>query len=83
VRDIRRFGSAALDLCLVAAGRFDAYFEQGLNPWDLAAGELIARESGVVTTDFAGHPATAGDVVAAPPGLHEALLALLRSRTGA
>jgi myo-inositol-1(or 4)-monophosphatase len=83
VRDIRRFGSAALDLCLVAAGHLDAYFERGLNPWDLAAGELIARESGVVTTDFAGGPAVAGDVVAAPPGLHGALLGLLRSGTDA
>lgn len=48
VRDIRRFGSAALDLCALAAGRIDAYVEQGLQPWDLAAGVLIARESGMV-----------------------------------
>ncbi len=46
VRDIRRCGSAALDLCYVAAGRVDAYYEGGLNPWDVAAGELIAREAG-------------------------------------
>lgn len=46
VRDVRRFGSAALDLCWVGGGRFDAYYEWGLNPWDLAAGELICREAG-------------------------------------
>jgi myo-inositol-1(or 4)-monophosphatase len=77
VRDIRRIGSAALDLCFVAAGRLDAYFERGLSPWDLAAGELVAREAGAVTTDLAGGPPTAGDVVAAPPELHSSLLALL------
>ena len=46
VRDLRRFGAAALDLCYVAAGRVDAYFEQCSAPWDLAAGELIAAEAG-------------------------------------
>jgi myo-inositol-1(or 4)-monophosphatase len=46
VRDIRRFGSAALDLCWVAAGRFDAYYEWGLNPWDLSAGRLLCVEAG-------------------------------------
>ncbi len=46
VRDIRRLGSAALDLCWTAAGRFDAYYEWGLNPWDLAAGALICEEAG-------------------------------------
>lgn len=46
VRDVRRFGAAALDLCWVGGGRFDAYYEWGLNPWDLAAGELICREAG-------------------------------------
>ena len=48
VRDIRRIGSAALDLCMVAAGRVDAHFEHGLNPWDWAAGALIAAEAGAV-----------------------------------
>jgi len=46
VRDVRRFGAASLDLCWVGGGRFDAYYEWGLNPWDLAAGELICREAG-------------------------------------
>ena len=56
VRDIRRLGSAALDLCYVAAGRYDAYYETGLNPWDAAAGELIAREAGCRSGDFRGGP---------------------------
>ena len=60
VRDIRRLGSAALDLCYVAAGRFDAYFETGLNAWDMAAGELIAREAGCRVGNFAGGPVRAG-----------------------
>ncbi|TNZ75728.1 inositol monophosphatase family protein [Vibrio parahaemolyticus] len=54
VADFRRSGSAALDLCYVAAGRVDGYFELGLKPWDMAAGELIAREAGAILTDFAG-----------------------------
>jgi myo-inositol-1(or 4)-monophosphatase len=82
VRDIRRLGSAALDLCFVGAGRLDAYFERGLNPWDLAAGELVAREAGAITTDFSGSSTTSGDVVAAPPQLHPRLLALLASAIG-
>ena len=52
VRDVRRLGSAALDLCFVAAGRYDAYFETGLNSWDAAAGELIAREAGCRSGNF-------------------------------
>ncbi len=48
VRDIRRMGSAAVDLCMLAAGRLDAYYERGLQPWDYAAAALIARESGAV-----------------------------------
>ncbi|GAA5647243.1 MULTISPECIES: inositol-1-monophosphatase [Vibrio] len=54
VADFRRTGSAALDLCYVAANRVDGYFELGLKPWDMAAGELIAREAGAIITDFAG-----------------------------
>lgn len=53
-RGIRRGGSAALDLCYLAAGRFDAYWELKLSPWDTAAGVLIAREAGAVVTDFSG-----------------------------
>lgn len=72
VRDIRRGGAAALDLCWVALGRLDAYYERGLQPWDWAAGMLIAREAGAVVTVLAD--ATA---VAAPPQLHDALVDLL------
>jgi myo-inositol-1(or 4)-monophosphatase len=77
VRDIRRTGSAALDLCFVAAGRLDVYFEQFLNVWDAAAGELIAREAGAVTSDFGGGPVRPGEMVAATPGVHAAFLDLL------
>jgi myo-inositol-1(or 4)-monophosphatase len=54
VRDIRRMGSAALDLCAVAAGRVDAYVEEGLNPWDMAAGGLVATEAGAVLEKHGG-----------------------------
>ena len=77
VRDVRRMGSAAIDLCFVAAGRLDVYYEQHLNAWDMAAGELIAREAGARTSGFDGGPARPGSTVAAAPGLHAAFLALL------
>jgi fructose-1,6-bisphosphatase/inositol monophosphatase family enzyme len=72
VRDIRRFGSAAIDLCWVAAGRFDGYYEWGMNRWDVAAGRLVAEEAGAETADLAD-----GTVVVAVPGLLESLLDLL------
>lgn len=53
-RGIRRLGSAAVDLCYTAAGRFEGYFEYALKPWDIAAGIVIAREAGCIVTDFAG-----------------------------
>jgi fructose-1,6-bisphosphatase/inositol monophosphatase family enzyme len=77
VRDVRRFGSAALDLCYVASGRFDAYFEEHLNSWDLAAGVLIAAEAGAITSDFATGPASTTATVAAAPAIHAALLELI------
>ena len=77
VRDIRRLGSAALDLCYVAAGRFDAYFETGLNAWDMAAGELIAREAGCRVGNFAGGPVAPDQVLAATPGIFDDLSRLL------
>jgi len=77
VRDIRRGGSAALDLCWVACGRLDAHYEQGLAPWDFAAGGLIAREAGALTSDFAGGPPRAEEFVAATPAVHGPLLVLL------
>ncbi|MFE7762135.1 inositol monophosphatase family protein [Streptomyces sp. NPDC057438] len=73
VRDIRRGGSAAIDLCDVAAGRLDAYYERGLNPWDYAAGDLIAREAGALTGGRPCEPLSPELTVAAPPGLFEAL----------
>jgi myo-inositol-1(or 4)-monophosphatase len=77
IRDVRRMGAAAVDLCSVACGRVDAYYERGLNHWDLAAGELIAREAGAVVSSIEGGPAQAGSVLAAPPALHGPLLELL------
>jgi len=77
VRDIRRRGAAALDLCWVACGRLDAYFERGLQAWDMAAGDLIVREAGGVTAAIEGGHAVPGSMVAAPPALIEPLLALL------
>ncbi|WP_432543420.1 inositol monophosphatase family protein [Kineococcus sp. SYSU DK002] len=77
VRDLRRVGTASLDLCSVAAGRVDAYYERGLNPWDFAAGWLVAREAGAVVTDFAGSAAGTHGLLAAGPGLHPALRAAL------
>ena len=77
VRDIRRFGAAAIDLCWVACGRFDAYYERGLAPWDLAAGGLIAREAGAVVGDARGGPASGEAVIAANGALFEPLRALL------
>jgi myo-inositol-1(or 4)-monophosphatase len=77
VRDIRRFGSAALDLCMVACGRLDAYFEEHLNSWDIAAGVLIAAEAGARTSDFDGDEPAPAQVVAAAPGIHSELLELI------
>ena len=84
VRDLRRGGSSALDLCSVAAGRLDAYYEHGTNPWDWAAGALVAREAGaVVHTPAADALGTTGRLLyAATPGVADDLLRLLRS-TGA
>lgn len=80
VRDIRRLGAAAVDLCLAAEGRVDAYFEKGLNPWDYAAGALVAREAGLIVSGLAGAGPGPGFVLAAPPALraalHDRLLAL-------
>ncbi|MFI0731780.1 inositol monophosphatase family protein [Streptomyces sp. NPDC021225] len=77
VRDIRRGGSAAIDLCDVACGRLDAYYERGLNPWDYGAGELIAREAGALTGGRPGVLASGELTIAAPPGLFEPLQRLL------
>lgn len=82
IRDIRRLGSAALDLCALADGRLDAYYERGLQPWDQAAGQLIAQEAGAVVSGLHGLGASEDLVVGAAPGLHRALTDLL-GRLGA
>jgi myo-inositol-1(or 4)-monophosphatase len=72
VRDIRRGGSAAVDLCSVASGTVDAYYERGVNLWDIAAGSLIAAEAGAVVTGMHGRPpGPAMTIAAAPPLLGE------------
>ncbi|WP_347057255.1 inositol monophosphatase family protein [Blastococcus sp. HT6-30] len=77
VRDIRRSGSAAFDLCALAAGRVDAYYELGLNVWDHAAGVLVAAEAGAVVTGLPGTPVGEPMVVAVAPSVAEPFLALL------
>ena len=78
VRDIRRTGSAALNLCEVAAGRLDAFVEQGLKPWDRAAGGLVATEAGLVLSGLDGEP-DERLVMAAHPGISEEYFALVRA----
>ena len=73
IRDIRRGGSAAVDLCSVAAGRLDAFYERGLNYWDFAAGGLIAREAGALVGGLAGRTESTSMAVAAGPGLYQQL----------
>jgi fructose-1,6-bisphosphatase/inositol monophosphatase family enzyme len=82
VADIRRVGSAALDLCWTASGRLDGYYEAGLGSWDYAAGALIAREAGAALGDLSGGSASGAFLLAAPPPLFEPLRALL-TRAGA
>jgi myo-inositol-1(or 4)-monophosphatase len=80
VRDIRRIGAASIDLCSVGEGVLDAYYEKGLNPWDHAAGGLVATEAGAVVGGLEGAPPGLDMVVAAPPALfgplHDALVGL-------
>jgi myo-inositol-1(or 4)-monophosphatase len=78
VRDIRRFGAAAADLCLLAAGRVDAYYERGLAEWDRAAGQLIAEEAGVVV-QVRGEEGRVPLVLGAGPRLFEDFRTLLES----
>lgn len=84
VRDVRRIGSAALDLCMVAAGRLDAHYEHGLNVWDWAAGALIAAEAGaVLMLPGPDEPGTDGRLlVAAAPGVADQLIAALDGFAG-
>lgn len=82
---VRRFGSAALDLAYVAAGRYDGYWEFALSPWDIAAGVLIVREAGGLVTEVDGGPnmMQSGDILATNGRLYEALRATLGSAAGA
>ena len=73
VRDIRRAGTASLDLCWVAAGRLNAYFERTLSPWDHAAGALIAREAGARVSGLAGAAPSRDFIIASAPALADAL----------
>lgn len=74
----RRFGSAALDICMVADGQLDAFWEQHLNLYDIAAGVVIAREAGAIISDFNGTPGCFPDeVLVSNSGIHEAMLALM------
>jgi len=84
-RAVRRLGSAALDLCYVAAGRFDGFWEQHLNPWDVAAGALVVTEAGgrITGMDGAAFDARAGHLVASNGPVHDAMLEVIRdSRAG-
>lgn len=78
-RGVRRFGSAALDLCFVACGRFAGFWEDQLKPWDTAAGALIVREAGGTTTDFSNRPVGADgrEILATNGHIHDEMLALM------
>ena len=76
VSDLRRAGSAALDLAYLACGRCDGFFEIGLGPWDIAAGSIIIREAGGIVTDFGGGQGflSSGNIIAGNPSVHSELL---------
>ncbi len=82
--DLRRAGSAALDLAYVAAGRVDGFFEIGLKPWDTAAGELLVIEAGGLVTDFTGghNYSNSGNIVASSPRLLKEILKDIRPHLG-
>ena len=77
---VRRAGSAALDLAYVAAGRYDGFWEFGLQPWDIAAGALLVQEAGGIVSDFDGEQGflASGDVVCGAPRVHQELLGIIR-----
>lgn len=84
VQGIRRCGSAALDLCFVAAGRLDGFWELDLRPWDIAAGTLIVREAGGITSDFTGRPLglDGRQVLATNGSIQDQMIDVLRSPSG-
>jgi myo-inositol-1(or 4)-monophosphatase len=77
VRDIRRFGSAALDLCWTAAGRYDAYFERTVKPWDIAAGQLVCERAGLEVRELQEAPDLPWGIMVARAPLVEGLLAIV------
>ncbi len=77
VRDIRRFGSAALDLTWTAAGRFDAYYERSVKQWDIAAGALICERAGLEIHELQPYENLPWGILAAPPALAAPLLELV------
>jgi len=79
IRDIRRFGAASIDLCYVACGRFDAYFEENLHPWDVVAGQLIATEAGCTTGNYSGGAMTPAQTLVSTPAIFGQLGALITS----
>ena len=80
----RREGAASLDLCALACGRFDGFFEFNLKPWDITAGALIAREAGAVVTDMTGEQGwlESGDIVAANPKVLAQMLQIIGNHIG-
>lgn len=81
-RAVRRLGSAAIDLCYVAAGRFDGFWEMQLNPWDMSAGALLVREAGGSVTDLSGGPfdSRGGQIIASNGQIHQAMVDVIRRR---
>lgn len=79
VQGVRRAGAASIDLCYVAAGRLDGFWEQGLKPWDTAAGSIIVQEAGGIITDYAGNPYNPflESTLASCPGIHSKMLEAL------
>jgi len=80
-RGVRRAGSAALDMCYIAAGRFDGFWELGLNPWDISAGALIIQEAGGIVGDFSGRnftPDNAAQIIATNGKIHTELLGIIQ-----
>jgi myo-inositol-1(or 4)-monophosphatase len=82
IGNLRRMGSAAVDICMVACGRADAYYEWGLNPWDWAAGRLVAEEAGARVAPLDGDPDLPASLFAATPGLFDELRAWLEDAIG-
>jgi myo-inositol-1(or 4)-monophosphatase len=80
---IRRIGAAAVDLCYVACGRFDGFFEWYLNPWDVAAGALIAKEAGAIVSDFSGKDnfLFGKEIMATQPNIYQELLKIIQQNS--